>query len=330
MSDSSLLVPVADLARHDDAERRREYAARAKADGTWAVYDGHWKRFVGFSEGRGRAPGPPTEPGLVADYVIALRERGAARSTITVAVSAIGHRNRLAGAESPLEHPQVKEVIAGAKRLAARAQAGRGPSDPLLPDELRSFIAKLKPGVVGQRDMALLTFGLAGGFRREELSRLRLENLTFDKDGILVHLPWSKGDQEGAGHTRRICKGDSLELCPVTSVRVWLAASGITDGPLFRPVVRGKVINRTLSPRRIDQVVREYTRRAMADNPGAFLGKKYSAHSLRSGLCTAAALAGKPEHEIREHVGHKSAQSTARYIRTAKIRQSSVTRGIGF
>jgi integrase len=323
---TDLLVPLRDLAEHDDAERRREYAARAKAEGTWTVYDGHWRRFTAFAEGKGRSSGPPTDPGLVADYIIFLRERNASGSTIGVAVAAIAHRARLAGEKSPSEHPQVAEVLAGAKRMAARAGAGRGPSDPVLPADLRSFVAHLKPGLTGQRDMALLTFGFAGGFRREELCRLRVENLRIDAEGILVTLPWSKTDQEGAGHVRRIAKGDTLELCPVANLTTYLAGAGITQGPIFRPVFKGRVMEKALSPRRVDQIVREYGRRALGE--GA-VGRKFSAHSLRSGLCTAAALAGKPEHEIRAHVDHRSAQTTARYIRTAKVRVSGVTRGIG-
>lgn len=325
----SLLVPVRDLVEADDQARRREYAAQAKSGGTWAVYNGHWRRFTAFAEARGRPEGPPVEPGLVADYVIFLREQGKASATLKVAMAAIAHRSRLAGSPSPTEHPQVVEVLAGAVRLAARAGAGRGAADPLLPADIRVFITELKAGVVGQRDMALLTFGLAGGFRREELCRLRLENLRFDGEGILVTLPWSKTDQVGEGHVRRIARGDSAELCPVSNLQTWLAASGITEGPLFRPVLHGKVLERRLSPRRVDQIIREYTRRVMAERPGALLGRRYSAHSLRSGLCTAAALAGKAEHEIRDHVGHKSAHTTARYIRAARVRTSGVTKGIG-
>lgn len=329
-SEQILLVPVRDLEKHEAEERRRAYAESGKAEGTWSVYDGHWARFEAFLGARGAPAELPVGPGLVADYIIHLRERGLAASTISVAVAAIGHRHKLRGAPSPLDHPQVGEVLAGARRMAARAQAGRGPSEPLLPSDLRAFIARLKPGLQGQRDMALLSFGLAGGFRREELARIRVEDLRIEKDGILVSLPYGKADQMGKGHTRRIAKGDSPELCPVTSVLVWLAASGVRTGPLFRPVMRGKVVGHGLSPRRIDQIVREYTRRVMADDKSALIGKKYSAHSLRSGLCTAAALAGKPESEIREHVGHKSAQSTARYIRLANVRKSTVTSGIGF
>jgi integrase len=324
-----LLVPLVDVELHRAEERRREFAEKAKAEGTWKVYDGHWRRFLEFCERTGSSPGPPTAPGVVADWIISLRESGRAGSTLSVAAAAIAHRNRLAAAPSPVEHPQVQEVLAGAKRLAARDRAGRGPAEPLFPSDIRKLITTIRPGLWGQRDMALFTFGFAGGFRREELCRLRIENLRFETDAVMVHLPWSKTDQTGEGHTRRICKGESLELCPVQNLLTWLGASGIRTGPIFRAIYRGHVMDRALSPRRIDQLVREYTRRVLAVSPEALPGRKYSAHSLRSGLCTAAALAGKAEHEIRDHVGHRSASTTARYIRGAKLRQSTVTRGIG-
>jgi hypothetical protein len=47
----------------------------------------------------------------------------------------------------------------------------------------------------------------------------------------------SKTDQEGHGVTIAIARG--LTTCPVKAVKAWLAASGISDGPLFRPVAKG-------------------------------------------------------------------------------------------
>lgn len=327
---STLLVPAVDVALQERAERRQRYAKKAKADGTWKVYGGHWKRFSSFCATQGADSGPPTAPELLADYIVALREAGKSGSSLTVAVAAIAHQNRLAACPSPADHPQVQEVLAGARRMAAEAGAGRGQSDPLLPEDLRRLIAKLKPGLVGTRDAALLSLGLAGGFRREELSRIAIEDMRFDGGGIDVMLRRSKTDQEGHGHERRIVKGEYLELCPVRNLETWLAASGIRSGFVFRPIVYGKtLLDKPLSGRRIDQIIREYTRAVTAENPGALGGRKYSAHSLRSGLCTAAAMAGKPEYEIREHVGHRSAQTTARYIRAAGRRTSTVTRGIG-
>lgn len=329
-SSSGLLVPAVDVALWARQERRREYAAHAKSEGTWRVYAGHWKRFLAFCRGAGLDPGPPTAPEVLADYIVALREAGKAAASLSVAVAAVGHQNRLAAYPAPGEHPQVQEVLAGARRLAAAAGAGRGASDPLLPDDLRKMVARLKPGLGGIRDAALLSIGLAGGFRREELARIDLSDLRFDADGVRVTLRRSKTDQDGRGHERRICRGEFLELCPVGNLQAWLAAAHITTGPVFRPIVYGRIIlERAMSPRRIDQIVREYTRAILKDDPTALGGRKYSAHSLRSGLCTAAALAGKPEYEIREHVDHRSATTTARYIRAAGRRASKVTKGIG-
>jgi integrase len=322
-SSDSLLVPAADIERFDRAEKRREYAESAKAEGTWRVYDGHWKRFVAFCGRSGVSAGPPASPEIIADWIIELESEGKVAATIGVAVSAVVHRHRLASAPNPMLHPQLQEVLAGARRRAARRGGGRGPAAPLLPENLRSMVARLKGGLIGQRDLALLSFGLAGGFRREELCRLTVENLRFETTAVTVELAWSKTDQEGHGHRRRICEGDFLELCPVRNLRAWLAAAGITSGPIFRPVVGKSVLDRGISGRRVDQIVREYTRLAFPD------GQRFSAHSLRAGLCTAAALAGKSESEIREHVDHGSAATTARYIRSAGRLSSALTKGIG-
>ena len=84
----NLLVPAADIERFDRSERRREYAESAKADGTWRVYDGHWKRFVEFCAASGSSAGPPASHELVADWIIALESEGKSANTLGVAVAA--------------------------------------------------------------------------------------------------------------------------------------------------------------------------------------------------------------------------------------------------
>jgi hypothetical protein len=46
-----------------------------------------------------------------------------------------------------------------------------------------------------------------------------------------------KTDQEGQGQVIAIIRGGST--CPVKAVKAWLAASGILEGALFRPVTKG-------------------------------------------------------------------------------------------
>jgi integrase len=332
----SLLVPLRDVQLAERESLRQRYLEQARAPGTKLVYERHWIRFVGWCELVGVSVPiddrlvQPVEPAIVADYIVSLAERGLAASTIEVAVAAIGARHLSSALPTPTAHPGVREVMSGASRQSAREGRGRGSADPILPEELRRMLACLHPGLLGCRNASILTFGLAGGFRREELARLQVTDLKLQPDGILVSLRWSKTDQDGEGHERRISAGDFPELCPVQWIRTWLSSAGIDSGPLFRAIDRmGGLTERGLDPRRIDQIVREQASRARERFPDSFRGGHYSAHSLRSGLATAALLAGKDVREVQEHLGHRSVQTTLRYQRAAHVRGSSVTKGIG-
>ena len=57
----------------------------------------------------------------------------------------------------------------------------------------------LPDGLKGQRDRALLLVGFAGAFRRSELVGIDVEHVEFVAEGMVVTLPRSKTDQEGAG-----------------------------------------------------------------------------------------------------------------------------------
>ena len=89
----------------------------------------------------------------------------------------------------------------------------------------------------GLRDRALLLLGFAGAFRRSELVALDVADLEETDDGLKVTIRRSKTDQEGHGETIAIVRGSAA--CPVKAVKAWLAASGISEGPLFRPVAKG-------------------------------------------------------------------------------------------
>jgi hypothetical protein len=53
--------------------------------------------------------------------------------------------------------------------------------------------------------------------------------------GLIVHLRRSKTDQEGIGRKVGIPFA-RVKVCPVQAVKDWLAVSGLTEGPLFRPI----------------------------------------------------------------------------------------------
>jgi integrase len=100
----------------------------------------------------------------------------------------------------------------------------------------------------------------------------------------------------------------------VAALDAWLAASGIDEGAIFRPVDRhGRVQNGRLSGEAVSIVVRERVAAAGRDQRG------YSGHSLRSGLATSAAQSGVPAWRIKAQTRHASDAMLARYIREGEL-----------
>jgi len=103
----------------------------------------------------------------------------------------------------------------------------------------------------------------------------------------------SKTDQEGEGRKIGIPYASHLETCPVRSLQDWLEKSGITEGPLFRPIDRfGKMASIRLSAAAVAGIVKRYATAVGLD------AAEFAGHSLRSGLATSAAAAGASERSI--------------------------------
>jgi integrase len=100
----------------------------------------------------------------------------------------------------------------------------------------------------------------------------------------------------------------------VSALDAWLAASGITEGAIFRPVDRhGRVHGGRLSGEAVSIVVRERVAAAGLDE------RRYSGHSLRAGLATSAAQSGVSAWRIKAQTRHASDVMLARYIRQAEL-----------
>lgn len=56
---------------------------------------------------------------------------------------------------------------------------------------------------------------------------------------------------------------------------------------------------------------------------------RFSGHSLRAGLATSAAKAGKSERAIMKQTGHRSAETVRRYIRDSDLFSDNAAAGIG-
>jgi integrase len=264
----------------------------------------------------------PALPRTVALYLTSLAVAEKKVATIERALVAICQAHRLHGLPSPRRAAEVFEVLQGIRRTLGVASSQK---DPVLIDTLRALVEPLRkddPGDV--RDRALLCLGFASGCRRSELVGLDVEDLKLSDDGLEVIIRRSKTDQEGVGHKVGIPYGGRPRTCPVRAVRDWLDFSLLTEGPLFRPVNRfGKVLPSRLTAQSVALIVKRWALEAGFD-PMLFAG-----HSLRSGLATAAAKAGKSERSIMKQTGHRSVSVVRRYIRDAELFDDNAAAGIG-
>ena len=117
--------------------------------------------------------------------------------------------------------------------------------------------------------------------------------------------------------------GSSPTACPVRSLRDWLEAASITEGPVFRAVGRwGHVDEDRLGDRAVARMIQRYAA-AIGLDP-----KKYGGHSLRAGLATAAARAGRSERAIMAQTGHRSVTMVRKYIRDGSLFTENAAAGL--
>lgn len=296
-----------------------DFLRQARAANTRRAYAADWRDFERWCHERQLAACPAAAPTL-ALYLTALAGTHKV-ATLTRRLSAIADAHRTAGVASPTEEPAVRRLMAGIRRSRGTAATAKR---PLLVPELQSLLAVLPDNRIGLRDRALLLLGFSGAFRRSELVALNGEDVLETGDGLVVTLRRSKVDQEASGRPVAIPRGREAATCPVQSLAAWRAAAGIVQGPLFLRVNRhGHILPHRLSGAAVALVIK---RRAVAAgyDPDPFAG-----HSLRAGLATAAALAGKSERAIMNQTGHKSTATLRRYIRDANLFRDNAADGIG-
>ena len=302
------------------ASRAEQYAQAATAQNTRRAYQSDWRIFEAWCHDHELEP-MPAKPATVALYLSARAEAGVKVSTIERSLSAIAKAHKVANLDSPRDNDAVKTVMKGIRRTHTVAPQQVA---PVLLEDLRQMIHGLPDTMGGARDRALLLLGFAGAFRRSELVGVDTDDLDFRPEGLVVTLRRSKTDTEGQGRNIGVPYGSDPSTCPVRALQAWLESAGIDHGAVFRAVNRhGTVAPKRLSDRSVALVVKRAAQNVGLDPA------RYAGHSLRAGLATSAAQAGKSERAIKRQTGHRSTTMVRRYIREADIFTENAAAGIG-
>lgn len=170
-----------------------KFAKASRASSTRKAYASDLTDFTLFCAEH-RLPYLPTTPETIALYFTHLASR-AAVSTIERRMAAINDANRQAGFEPPAlakKRSLLDRDLAGVTQTLAAAQHG---AEPILSDTTRRMVAASPQCLLGNCDRALILLGFAAGSRRRELvSILKVDDLTFTEQGLLLKLTGAKND----------------------------------------------------------------------------------------------------------------------------------------
>lgn len=278
------------------------YVAASLAENTRRAYSGDLADFIDFG---GKVPCTPEE---LASYIA---ERAKVHSPFTIGrrIVGISRAHTSQGYPDPAKNDLVRAVLRGVRRSHGKPQRQVA---PLLKPDLLTFISVMQ-GAKGVRDRALILLGFAAALRRSELVDLKVEHISFVKEGAVLHIQRSKTDQIGEGRKIAVPYGRS-SICPVKAVERWISFANIAKGPLFRSIKKGgKICEEGLTSQSVALILKSYATSVGLD------AKSISGHSLRSGLATSAAMTGVPIWKIKAQTGHKSDAMIGRYIRDGNL-----------
>ena len=182
----------------------------------------------------------------------------------------------------------------------------------------------------------MLLVGFGAALRRSELVALTLGDVeTVPGRGLNLLVRRSKTDQHGQGQDIAVwANPDEPGVCPLAALDAWLAHrrtapdldwTATATAPRRTPAVLRRHQDRPGHRRR-----RCPTRRspAWSSRPRATPGstrERYSGHSLRAGLATAAGDEGAGLAELMRQTRHKSTEVALGYLRPADLWRNNVT-----
>tara|TARA_A100001011_G_scaffold244125_1_gene252108 strand:+ start:397 stop:1353 length:957 start_codon:yes stop_codon:yes gene_type:complete len=297
----------------------------SKALNTVRAYKSDFKDFGLFCIKNG-LKNLPTDPKIVSLYLTFLSSKNVKVSTIKRRLVSIGVIHKMKGYYLDTKHPAIIENLMGIKRRKGVKQKAK---KPLLINDLKQIIDVINkqkdPDIKKLRNKALLLIGFSGGFRRNELVSIDLDDVEFVFEGLKITLKKSKTDQFSEGFTKGIPHFENSLYCPVNNLKKWLNISKIKKGPIFTKFSKGsKITNIRLSDQSVALIIKEYLIKSGINS------ENYSGHSLRSGFATSAAEAGAEERSIMSMTGHKSTDMVRRYIKEANLFKNNALNKIKF
>jgi len=257
----------------------------------------------------------PTTSDSVARYLSTYAGK-LSTNTLRQRLSALAQWHSSQGFPDPTKAPLISKVMRGIRRVYPPSLKQ---AKPLAIQELEVIDNWLSKQIANARevqddvmerratrDRAIILIGFWRGFRSDELSRLRIENIETSARGLIIHLAHTKTMENGITFKAPLLS----RLCPTRAYQDWLNLCGCTYGPVFRSVNRwGHISDCPMNATSYIKLIRR-----LFNSAGIAKAQEYSSHSLRRGFATWASSSGWSLKELMEYVGWQDIGSALRYI----------------
>lgn len=306
----------------DEAVRIAEAITASHAESTRTMYDWAWSKWEAWCAARG-VIAMPAEPALICAYLTERAADGLSVGTIDTACGAISFIHRRHGLADPILTEGVRQVRRGLRRIIGAAP--RRQARPLGTGDVRQIVESIdRTSAQGARDAAIVLVGFASAMRRSELAALMLADVEFKPGGVLLRVRRSKTDQYGEGQAVAVVHGQHSSTDPIAALDAWLGFRGNEPGPLFTSLATRTVTLNPISGEAISIVLRKRAKAA------GLAAERITAHSLRAGHATTAAVAGVSLDRIAAQTRHKRLSTLIeRYIRPAQTLEYTSSRDLG-
>jgi site-specific recombinase XerD len=247
---------------------------------------------------------------VVTRYRIHLEDRRLAPGTINVRLAAV-RRLAYEATDSGLLSP---DLAAGIRRVKGSKKLGFRLGNWLTAAEARQLWQLPDPFTLkGKRDRAILAVLLGCGLRRRELTELSLKHVQRREDH------WAIVDLIGkGGHVRTVPTPGWVKK----TIDLWLLASSVADGRLFRRVCRtGSIWGDEMTEKVAWYVVKHYA--------GILGMTKLAPHDLRRSCARLCHASGGELEQIQFLLGHVSVQTTEKYLGCKRRFREAVNDKIG-
>jgi len=233
-------------------------------------------------------------------------------STVKRYVASVSVEQQARGHDSLLSNPKIKILFRRAKRALPNQYPKK--KRPITANVLQQLLATCDDSLRGVRNKAILSVGFAGGRRRSELVKLKVDDMSKTDNGYTLTLKKSKTDKH--------CKGITVPLTgfAAQTLNTWLVHSGIREGNVFRGITPDNKINTgAMHGSSINNMIKACIKKAGLNQD------EYSAHSLRSGFMTEAINQGISLQEAMLLSGHKDVHVAHGYYRETELENNRAT-----